>query len=48
MSKSEHPDSWGISTGKPVPVEPKPEPSGPVNYHPGPDLDIPVNEAEAS
>lgn len=35
---SKHKDGFGVSTGKPAPAEPKADP-GPVNNHPGPDLD---------
>jgi hypothetical protein len=41
MSKSEHPDSWALRSGQRMPAEPKAQPPGPVNTHPGPDLDVP-------
>ena len=45
--KSEHPDSWGLKSGQRMPAEPKVQPFGAVNTHPGPDLDAPEQEAEA-
>ena len=45
--KDEHPDSWGLRSGQRLPAEPKAQPPGPVNTHPGPDFDVPDREAEA-
>jgi hypothetical protein len=47
-----HKDVIKVSTGKPVPRDPKPVPRGPVNNHPGPDIITkpapdPAKEAEA-
>lgn len=40
---SKHKDVISVATGRPVPPDPTPD-LGPVNTHPGPDLD---REAEA-
>jgi hypothetical protein len=45
--KDKHPDSWGLRSGQRMSAEPKAEVPGPVNMHPGPDLDAPEQEAEA-
>jgi hypothetical protein len=45
--KSEHPDSWGLRSGQRISAEPKAQPPGPVNTHPGPDFDVADREAEA-
>lgn len=47
MSTSENPDGWGLRSGQRMPADPRPAPPGPVNTHPGPDLDMPQAEAEA-
>ena len=33
--KSVHPDSWGLKSGQRMPAEPKVQPFGAVNTHPG-------------
>ena len=45
--KDKHPGSWGLRSGQRVPAEPKAQPLGPVNMHPGPDFDVREQEAEA-
>jgi hypothetical protein len=45
--KDKHPDSWGLKSGQRMPAEPTAQPFGTVNTHPGPDLDLPEQEAEA-
>ena len=45
--KDKHPDSWGLRSGQRMPPESKAGSPGPVNTHPGPDFDVPEQEAEA-
>jgi hypothetical protein len=45
--KSEHPNSWGLRSGQRMCAEPEAPPPDPVNTHPGPDFDVPEQEAEA-